>query len=79
MASYFFHYMIRILIQLSQYDTLHNNKTKRVFPRVLLMSSEVCAADIGSTHVFVSAILNVTLNTTQHGFFSSVCSENCCA
>ena len=76
MASYFFHDMIRIPILLSQYDTLHNKK-KRVFPCVLLMSSEVCAADIGSTHVFVSAILNVTLNTAQHGFFSSVCSENC--
>ena len=32
---------------------------------------------VGSTHVFVvSAILNITLNTAQHGFFSSVCSEN---
>ena len=77
MASYFFHYMIRIPIQLSLYDTLHNNKTRGVFPCVSLVSSEVCAADIGRTHVFVSAILNITLNTTQHGFFSSVCSENC--
>ena len=32
---------------------------------------------VGSTHAFVvSTILNVTLNTAQHGFFSSVCSEN---
>ena len=32
---------------------------------------------VGSTHAFVvSAILNITLNTAQHGFFSSVCSEN---
>ena len=35
---------------------------------------------VGSTHAFVvSAILNITLNTAQHGFFSSVCLENRCA
>ena len=32
---------------------------------------------VGSTHAFVvSAILNIMLNTAQHGFFLSVCSEN---
>ena len=30
---------------LPQYDTLHNNKTGRVLPRVWLVSSEVCTAD----------------------------------
>ena len=67
-----------------RYDTLYNNKTRtrRVLPRVLLVGSEVCTADKPtavdeSTHVFVvSAILNIMLNTAQHGFFSSVCSEN---
>ena len=28
-----------------QYDTLHNSKTRRVLPGVLLMGSDVCTAD----------------------------------
>ena len=50
------------------HNTLHNNKTRRVLPRVLLVGS-VCTADIGSTHAFVYTILNIMLNTAQHGFF----------
>ena len=29
----------------ARYDTLHNNKTRRVLPHVFLMGSEVCTAD----------------------------------
>ena len=36
----FSHDTIHIPIQLSRYDTLHNNKTRRVLPRVLLVGSE---------------------------------------
>ena len=55
-------------IQLSRYDTLHNNKTRKVLPRVLLVGSEVSTADKPTV------VLNITLNTAQHGFFAIACS-----
>ena len=63
----FFHNTIRIPIQLSwydtRYDTLHNNKTRRVLPRVLLVGSEVCTADKPSwKHACVCCVRRIEYN-----------------
>ena len=67
--------MIRILIQLSRYDTIHYITTKCLLFSLWDQKS-VQPENHGSTYTFVSAISNITLNTAQHGSFSSVCSEN---
>ena len=43
-------------------------KTRKVLPRVLLVGSEVSTADKPTV------VLNITLNTAQHGFFAIACS-----
>ena len=54
---------IRIPIQLSSYDTLHNNKTKRVLPPVLLVGSEICTADKPSwKHACVCCVRHIGYN-----------------
>ena len=68
-SRYSFHYTIHYV------TTSHNNIALRL-ARGHRKSVQLTSL-VGSTHVFVvSTILNITLNTAQHGFFSSVCSEN---
>ena len=58
-------YTKTVFLKIPRYNMLHNNKT----PRGLLVGMEVCTAEKPS-------ILNITLNSAQHEFFSSVYSEN---
>ena len=76
----FVHDTTHIAIQLSRYDMYITTKQEGY----CLMScswaqkSVQLTSLVGSMHAFVvSAILDIMLNTAQHGFFLSVCSENC--
>ena len=54
---------IRYASRYSCHDTLHNNKTRRVLPRVLLVGSEVCTADKPSwKHACVCCVRRIEYN-----------------
>ena len=69
----------RCISRYSCHDTIHDTiryiTTKRLMSCSWAQKSVQLTSLVGSTHAFVvSAILNITLNNAQHGFFLSVCS-----